>query len=239
VLAHALNQFSERSRYCRDFTLNSLTHVLREIIACFPVYRTYVNPREPVSEHDREYIERATSEAKRRNRSHPAFVFDFVRDLLLKKADYIGEAEREEHLRFVGKFQQVTSPVTAKGIEDTALYIYNRLTSLNEVGAQPDRFAMSPDALHAWLADRLAQWPHGLSATSTHDAKRSEDVRARLNVLSELPGAWKQAISSWARINGRGRSVLDGQSYPSRNEEYFLYQTLVGSWPLAGMTPPE
>jgi (1->4)-alpha-D-glucan 1-alpha-D-glucosylmutase len=239
VLAHALNRFSERSRYCRDFTLNSLTHVLREIIACFPVYRTYVNPREPVSERDREYIERATSEAKRRNRSRPAFVFDFVRDLLLKKADYIGEAEREEHLRFVGKFQQVTSPVTAKGIEDTALYIYNRLTSLNEVGAQPDRFGMSPDALHAWLADRSAKWPHGLSATSTHDTKRSEDVRARLNVLSELPGAWKQAISSWARINGRGRSVLDGQSYPSRNEEYFLYQTLVGSWPLAGMTPPE
>ena len=236
VLAHALNQFSERSRYCRDFTLNSLTLVLREIIACFPVYRTYANAREPVSERDREYIERATFEAKRRNPREPAFVFDFVRDLLVKGADYIGDAEREEQMRFVGKFQQVTSPVTAKGIEDTALYIYNRLTSLNEVGSQPDRFGVSPDALHAWFAGRATQWPYGLSASSTHDAKRSEDVRARLNVLSELPGAWKQAISAWARINGRGRSVLDGQSYPSRNEEYLLYQTLLGTWPLEGMT---
>ena len=213
VLAHALNRFSERSRYCRDFTLNSLTLVLREIIACFPVYRTYVNAREPVSDRDRDYIERATFEAKRRNPRQPAFVFDFVRDLLVKGADYIGDAEREEQMRFVGKFQQVTSPVTAKGIEDTALYVYNRLTSLNEVGSQPDRFGVSPDALHAWLAGRAARWPNGLSASSTHDAKRSEDVRARLNVLSELPGAWKQSISAlgahqWARPVGSRRTVV-------------------------------
>jgi (1->4)-alpha-D-glucan 1-alpha-D-glucosylmutase len=236
VLAHGLNRFSERNRYCRDFTLNSLTYVMREIIACFPVYRTYVNTREPVSEHDRSYIERAVIEAKRRNPRQPALVFDFVRDLLLKRADYIEEGEREEHLRFVGKFQQVTSPVTAKGIEDTAQYLYNRLTSLNDVGSEPDRFGVSPGDLHAWLTERARQWPHGLSATSTHDTKRSEDVRARLNVLSELPGAWKQAISRWARINRRGRSTIDGQSYPSRNEEYLFYQTLVGSWPLHPMS---
>jgi (1->4)-alpha-D-glucan 1-alpha-D-glucosylmutase len=235
VLAHQLNRFSERSRYYRDFTLNSLTQAMREIIACFPVYRTYVNEREQVRRRDRQYIEFAVAEAKRRNPGRPRAVFDFVRDLLLKQADYIPEEEREEHLRFVGKFQQVTSPVTAKGIEDTALYNYNRLVSLNEVGGEPDHFGIAPDALHDWLRSRAAKWPHALSATSTHDTKRSEDVRARLNALSELPGAWKQAAGRWARANRRGRTTIDDQSYPSRNEEYLLYQTLVGSWPLDPM----
>jgi (1->4)-alpha-D-glucan 1-alpha-D-glucosylmutase len=190
VLAHGINRFSERNRYCRDFTLNSLTHAVREIIACFPVYRTYVNAREPVSDRDRAYIEHAVRDATRRNPRTPPLVFDFVRNLLLKKADYIPDTERQEHLGLVGKFQQVTSPVTAKGIEDTALYIYNRLASLNEVGSEPDRFGVSPEALHRWLAARAARFPHALSTLTTHDTKRSEDVRARLNVLSELPGAW-------------------------------------------------
>ena len=236
VLAHRLNRFSERNRRYRDFTLNSLSQAMREIIACFPVYRTYVNEREAdVSERDRGYIQSAVREAKRRNPNRPGAVYDFVRDLLLKKADYIPASERDEHLRFVGKFQQVTSPVTAKGIEDTALYIYNRLVSLNEVGGEPDHFGVPPEALHDWMLDRVRRWPHALSTTSTHDTKRSEDVRARLNVLSEIPGAWKQATTRWARANRRGRSTIDGLSYPSRNEEYLLYQTLVGSWPLAPM----
>ncbi len=237
VLAHRLNVFSERNRHYRDFTLNSLTQAMREIIACFPVYRTYVNEREPrVDEQDRSAIERAVREAKRRNPNRPAAVYDFVRDLLLKKADYIPESERDEHMKLVGKFQQVTSPVTAKGIEDTALYIYNRLVSLNEVGGEPDRFGLGVERLHAWLSRRAERWPHALSATSTHDTKRSEDVRARLNVLSELPGAWKHATTRWARLNRRGRSIIDDQSYPSRNEEYLLYQTLLGTWPLEPMT---
>jgi (1->4)-alpha-D-glucan 1-alpha-D-glucosylmutase len=237
VLAHRLNVFSERHRHYRDFTLNSLTQAMREIIACFPVYRTYVNEREPeVSQQDRQAIERAVREAKRRNPNRPAAVYDFVRDLLLKKTDFIPDSERDEHMRFLGKFQQVTSPVTAKGIEDTALYIYNRLVSLNEVGGEPDHFGVTPQRLHAWLGRRAERWPHGLSATSTHDTKRSEDVRARLDVISELPGAWKQATSRWARLNRRGRSIIDEQSYPSRNEEYLLYQTLVGTWPLGPMT---
>ena len=223
VLAHQLNRFSERSRHYRDFTLNSLTLAMREIIACFPVYRTYVNGREAeVRAQDRRYIEYAVSEAKRRNPGRPRAVFEFVRDLLLKQADYIRATERNEHLTFVGKFQQVTSPVTAKGIEDTALYNYNRLVSLNEVGGEPDHFGVSPQALHGWMSARAKRWRHALSATSTHDTKRSEDVRARINVLSELPGAWKQAIARWARANRRARSVIDGQSYPSRNEEYLL-----------------
>ena len=239
VLAHQLNRFSERNRYCRDFTLNNLAFVLREIIACFPVYRTYVNAREPVSDRDRHYIAHAVREAKRRHPRQPPLAFDFVRDLLLKNARFIEPPHSEEYLRFVGKFQQLTSPVTAKGIEDTALYIYNRLVSLNDVGSEPDLFGVAPDTLHRWLAARRTRWPHGLSATSSHDTKRSEDVRARLNVLSELPGAWKQAIARWARINRRGRTVLDGHSYPSRNEEYLLYQTLVGSWPMHQMSSAE
>jgi (1->4)-alpha-D-glucan 1-alpha-D-glucosylmutase len=240
VLAHRLNQFSERNRHYRDFTLNSLSQAMREIIACVPVYRTYVNERESeVSSQDRSAIERAVREAKRRNPNRPVAVYDFVRDLLLKKADYIPDTERDEHMRFVGKFQQVTSPVTAKGIEDTSLYIYNRLVSLNEVGGEPDRFGVTTATLHDWLAKRAERWPHGLSATSTHDTKRSEDVRARLNVLSEIPGAWKQATSRWARLNRRGRSFIDDESYPSRNEEYLLYQTLLGTWPLEPMTAQE
>ena len=232
VLGHRLNLFSEQKRHYRDFTLNALTQAMREMIACFPVYRSYVNDRDEVSDQDRRAIEYAVREAKRRNPNRPAAVYEFVSDLLLKRADYIDEPAREEHMRFVGKFQQVTSPVTAKGIEDTALYLYNRLVSLNDVGSHPDSFGTAPDALHRWFARRAERWPHALSMTSTHDTKRSEDVRARLNVLSEIPGAWKQAAARWARSNRRGRSVVEGQSYPSRNEEYLLYQTLLGTWPL-------
>ena len=240
VLAHGLNRFSERNRHFRDFTLNLLVYAMREIIASFPVYRTYVNGREPdVSAHDRRYIEFAVSEAKRRNPRHPAVVFDFIRGLLLKKADDIPEEERGEHLKFVSKFQQVTSPVTAKGIEDTALYIYNRLVSLNEVGGEPDKFGVPVDALHGWLAERAKRWPHGLSASSTHDTKRSEDVRARINILSELPTDWRHATGRWARMNRKARVIIDGESYPSRNEEYLLYQTLVGTWPARPMNADE
>jgi (1->4)-alpha-D-glucan 1-alpha-D-glucosylmutase len=239
VLAHQLTQFAERNRHYRDFTLNSLVQAMRAIIACFPVYRSYVNDRGEPDESDRRYIDAAVTEAKRRNPGHPRAVFDFVRNLLLKQADAIPADQRDEHLRFVAKFQQVTSPVTAKGIEDTALYTYNRLVSLNDVGNEPDRFGLPPERVHAWMRERAARWPRALSALSTHDSKRSEDVRARLNVLSEIPGAWKQAIARWARMNRRARTTIDGRSYPTRNEEYLLYQTLLGSWPLMAPTVEE
>ncbi len=240
VLAHGLNRFSERNRHFRDFTLNILVQAMREIIASFPVYRTYVNGRdEDVSAHDRRYIEHAVSDAKRRNPVYPRQVFDFIRGLLLKKADYIPDEEWSDYLKFVGKFQQVTSPVTAKGIEDTALYIYNRLVSLNEVGGEPDKFGVPPDALHAWLVERARKWPHALSASSTHDTKRSEDVRARINVLSEMAADWRQAAGRWARMNRKARVIIDGESYPSRNEEYLLYQTLLGTWPAREMNEQE
>ena len=155
--------------------------------------------------------------------------------MLLKRADYIPEEERDEHLRFVRRFQQMTSPVTAKGIEDTAFYVYNRLVSLNEVGGEPARFGVSPDDLHGWLAERQRHWPHALSATSTHDTKRSEDVRARINVLSEIPGAWRRRSARWRGCNKRHHTTVNGHAAPDRNEEYLLYQTLLGAWPFGAV----
>lgn len=234
VLGHQLNRLSECDRRTRDFTLNSLTHTIREIIACFPVYRTYVPPgSESVMERDHAYIQRAVAKAKRKNPALSGLVFDFVRDLLLKRADARLQQDREEVLRFVMKFQQTTSPVTAKGIEDTAFYIYNRLVSLNEVGGAPDEFGIPVATFHKRMRERQARWPGSLSATSTHDTKRSEDVRARINVLSEMPRAWKGHLVRWSKLNKKHKTNLDGQTAPDRNEEYLLYQTLIGAWPLA------
>jgi (1->4)-alpha-D-glucan 1-alpha-D-glucosylmutase len=239
VLAHRLNEFSEHNRHYRDFTLHSLIAAIREIIASFPVYRTYVTADDsPVSERDRRYIDEAVNDAKRRNPAVPSLVYDFIRDLLLKRADYMQGHEREEYRRFIMRFQQTTSPVTAKGIEDTALYIYHRLISLNEVGGEPSHFGTRPEDLHAWFARRQREWPGALSATSTHDTKRSEDVRARINVISENPGAWRNAVARWARANRRHRREIDGRPAPVRNDEYLLYQTLVGAWPLESLDGP-
>jgi (1->4)-alpha-D-glucan 1-alpha-D-glucosylmutase len=127
----------------------------------------------------------------------------------------------------------MTSPVAAKGLEDTAFYLYNRLVSLNEVGADPTRFGLTAPAVHAWMCERQRQWPSALSATSTHDTKRGEDVRARVNVLSEIPTEWKDAVTRWRTLNRRFRTDVEGVDAPSANDEYLLYQTLVGAWPFA------
>lgn len=236
VLGHQLNRLSERDRRSRDFTLNSLTHAIREIIACFPIYRTYVtHGPEPVTDRDRAYIRQAVARAKRRNPAVSGLVFDFVRSLLLKEWDERTQQDREEQLRFVMKFQQTTSPVTAKGIEDTAFYVYNRLVSLNEVGGEPQQFGVPLATFHKRMRERQAYWPHSLSATSTHDTKRSEDLRARLNVLSEIPQAWKTRVNRWSKVNKRHKTDVEGEPSPDRNEEYLLYQTLVGAWPLMPM----
>jgi (1->4)-alpha-D-glucan 1-alpha-D-glucosylmutase len=230
-LGHQLNRFSERNRHFRDFTLYSLITTLKEVIACFPVYRTYVTATDPVSDHDRRYIVEAVRQAKRRAPEIAGVIFDFVERLLLKRTNAATPDECEERARFIGKFQQITSPVAAKGIEDTTLYVHNRLVSLNEVGSDPRQFGLPPAAVHAWMTERRARWPAALSATSTHDAKRGEDVRARLNVLSEIPGAWKAAIAKWRAVNRRFKRDVRGTLAPTRNEEYLLYQTLVGAWP--------
>ncbi|MBI2562304.1 MAG: malto-oligosyltrehalose synthase [candidate division NC10 bacterium] len=241
VLGHALSRLAERDRHSRDFTLNSLTHALREVIACFPVYRTYIDGRSPeVTLQDRACVEVAVAFAKRRNPATNVSVFDFVRDvLLLRYPENADEAYREAQLAFVQKFQQVTAPVTAKGVEDTACYRYNRLVSLNEVGGEPDRFGISVEEFHRQCLSRQEKWPDGLSATSTHDTKRSEDVRSRIHVLSEIPREWRAAVGRWHRWNRRHASEVDGRPAPDRNDEYLLYQTLVGAWPLGPMGQEE
>ena len=232
VLGYQLNHLSEMNRRFRDFTLNSLIHAIREIIACFPVYRTYVTPgEEPVSDRDRSYIRLAVSMAKRKNPALSGLVFDFVQDILLKQAGYHHERERHDQLKFAMKFQQITGSIMAKGAEDTAFYVYNRLASLNEVGGDPLQFGVSIHTFHQRMRQRRAHWPASLCATSTHDTKRSEDVRARINVLSEIPQVWKTRILRWSQLNKGYKTEVEGALAPDRNEEYLLYQTLIGAWP--------
>ena len=241
TLGHQLNLLSEKNRQYRDYTLNSLTRALREIIACFPIYRTYVtpDPDEPVTDRDRAYIRLAIIQAKRKNPTTNSRVFDFIQDLLLKSTTDHTHIQWSEVHPFVMKFQQTTGPVTAKGVEDTAFYLYNRLISLNEVGGEPSQFGTPLSAFHERMRERQSLWPASLSATSTHDTKRSEDVRARIHVLSELPKEWKASITRWHRLNKKKKSRIDGQEVPSRNEEYLLYQTLLGAWPFAKLSSPE
>jgi (1->4)-alpha-D-glucan 1-alpha-D-glucosylmutase len=230
-LGHQLNRFSERNRHFRDFTLYSLISTLKDVIACFPVYRTYIDAEHPVSDADRARIETAVRCAKRRAAAVTRVVFDFVERVLLKETPVATTEGCEERARFIGKFQQITSPVAAKGIEDTVLYNFNRLLSLNDVGFDPTQFGLEPAAVHDWMARRQREWPAALSATATHDSKRGEDVRARLDVLSEIPGAWKAAVGKWRTLNRRFKSDVNGGTAPDPNEEYFLYQTLLGMWP--------
>lgn len=235
VLAHQLDRLSERSRHSRDFTLNSLTHALREIIACFPVYRTYSDDT-GVTDRDRAVIETAVARAQRKNPATDASIFHFVRDILLLRFSNVApEDDRQAQRTFVMKLQQYTGPVMAKGLEDTAFYIYNRLVSLNEVGGTPQRFGASLPTFHQHNRERLEHYPFSLLTTMTHDTKRSEDVRARINVLSEIPEEWRTVLNRWSKLNRKKKPVVDGHPVPDRNEEYLLYQTLLGAWPLVSM----
>lgn len=238
ALGHELNVLSERNRRSRDFTLNSLIFAIREIIACFPVYRTYVRPdiAEPITDRDRAYIRLAVARAKRRNPALSNLVFDFIRDLLMNTPQDASPLDWEILRPFVMKFQQTTSPVTAKGVEDTAFYQYNRLTSLNEVGGEPQHFGISLSTFHQSMQERAEQWPWSLSSTSTHDTKRSEDVRARINVLSEIPTEWRNRLRMWNRLNKKATHRLEEQLVPSRNEEYLIYQTMLGIWPFGHLS---
>jgi (1->4)-alpha-D-glucan 1-alpha-D-glucosylmutase len=229
--ANLLARIADGDRQTRDFTLASLWRALAEVIACFPVYRTYVT--DSVSESDRRYIDWAIAGASRRGSSIEQPVFDFVRSALLLELAVQGESARARMRRFAMKFQQITAPITAKGIEDTALYRFNRLVSLNEVGGEPDLYGSSVSAFHADAQYRARHWPHEMLATSTHDTKRSEDVRARISVLSEIPAEWRRAVDRWRRFNRTRRREVGGVPAPSPDDEYLLYQTLIGSWPLA------
>ncbi|MDB6151686.1 MAG: Malto-oligosyltrehalose synthase [Chthoniobacteraceae bacterium] len=239
VLAHMLNGLSETNRWYRDFTANSLATAIREVIACFPVYRTYVTPDGDIRDEDVRIILRAIAHARRRNPALERSVFEFIRNVLVPPSPNPHPVDEESRRRFVLKLQQCTGPITAKGVEDTAFYVYNRLIALNEVGCEPGSFGSSIAQFHDQNAARAAQFPHSLLATSTHDTKRSEDVRARLAALSEMPREWGRAVRQWQRTNSKFRKEIDGEFAPDANEEYLLYQTLLGCWPLEPMSAEE
>ena len=240
VLGNMLDRLSERSRWYRDFTLEALSRAVRETIACFPVYRTYVAPGEPVSEEDRLIVERAISGAKRRNPAMDESIFNFLREVLLFRFPAsLDAAGRMAHTHFVLKFQQTTAPVMAKGLEDTVFYIYNRLTALNEVGGEPQQFGISVNTFHDRNLDRQRNWPASLLATSTHDTKRSEDVRARIAAISELSDLWRRSVQRWRAANRRWKTTISDLEAPDSNEEYLLYQTLLGTWPMQPNGQPQ
>ena len=233
VVANRLARIAQIDRGTRDFTFSSVRQALAEVIACFPVYRTYVS--DTVSQDDRRYIDWAIAAAKSRRSVTEAHVFDFVRSALLNELPSTSEMMSRRIRTFAMKFQQVTAPVTAKGVEDTALYRFNRLASLNEVGGEPASYGSTVRAFHGDAQHRARCWPHEMLATTTHDTKRSGDVRARINVLSEMTAVWRQTIERWSRLNRSRKREVEGRPAPSPNDEYLLYETLVGSWPVEDM----
>jgi (1->4)-alpha-D-glucan 1-alpha-D-glucosylmutase len=221
MLATQLWRLARAERATRDYTLNALREALREVAACMPVYRTYLAGAPGAQ--DRRYIDWAVARARRRGRAADVSVFDFVRAALL------GMDGRS--LALAMRFQQFSAAVAAKGVEDTAFYNWMPLASLNEVGGEPDQFGITVRAFHGASADRAARWPHTLLATSTHDNKRAADVRCRIDVLSEIPAAWRLALRRWGALNRAHRTTLESGPAPSPADEYLLYQTLLGTLP--------
>ena len=236
MLSNWLARIAAGNRSTRDYTASGLRRAIAEIAARFPVYRSYVTAR-GVSETDKRYIDWAVRAAKRGSRIADPSVFDFVRSVLTMEAAPPSGERRAQMLRFVTRFQQFTAPVVAKGVEDTAFYRYNRLIALNEVGGHPSRFGFSLKAFHAAQEDRARRWPYTMLGSSTHDTKRSEDVRARLGVLSELASGWRTALARWSLVNRSHRTEIEGESAPTRSDEYHFYQALVGIWP--GASPAQ
>ena len=229
VLATELLRIARADRRTRDHTFNTLRQALAEVAACMPVYRTYIGRR--ASAQDRHTVDWAVTRATRRSSAADTSIFAFVRQALLGEpvsGASAGLAARVK--RFAMKFQQFTAPVTAKGVEDTAFYVFNRLVSLNEVGSDPSTFGIPLRAFHGASLDRAARWPHTMLATSTHDSKRAEDVRQRIHVLSETAAAWRLLLARWSKLNRTRRRNLHGVPAPSRNDEYLFYQTLLGTF---------
>jgi (1->4)-alpha-D-glucan 1-alpha-D-glucosylmutase len=216
-------EICERHRRHRDYTRHELHEALREVIACFPVYRTYVRADAgALTDADVRIITQVIDEAKRNRPDLDGDLLDFLRAILLL------ERRGELETQLVMRLQQLTGPVMAKSVEDTAFYCFNRLVSLNEVGGDPGHFGLSLEEFHEACGEAQARWPHSMLASSTHDTKRSEDVRARLNLLSEIPERWRRAVNEWSERNQSHRR----ENLPDRNIEYLLYQTLVGAWPI-------
>jgi (1->4)-alpha-D-glucan 1-alpha-D-glucosylmutase len=233
TLGRQLAELAAQDRYARELNRAQLIDALIEVTACLSVYRTYIRNMD-LTPHATKYIEEAISAARGRAPSLKPAYFDFVRDvLLILNPPHVLVDQREARLAFVMRWQQFTGPIVAKGLEDTALYVYHPLLSLNEVGGDPrPTEATSRENFYAFLEERRRSWPRSLDASTTHDTKRSEDVRARLNAVSEMPAEWEDHLKDWAKLNAPFKTTVNGHSVPDRSEEYFLYQTLLGIWPL-------
>lgn len=232
--ANALLHIARADRRTRDYSFNALRDALAEVAACMPVYRTYV--MDQPSAQDVRFIDWAIAHARQRSEASDASIFDFVKRCMLNAPLPDQDAELAECTRqFAIRFQQFCSPVAAKGVEDTAFYRFHRLVSLNEVGGDPGAFGITPRAFHGASADRAKRWPHTILATSTHDNKRSEDVRSRINVLSEMPAEWEAWLQRWSQLAAGWRTEEDGAMVPSRIDEYLLFQTLLGTLPAEGL----
>jgi (1->4)-alpha-D-glucan 1-alpha-D-glucosylmutase len=222
-LASLFVEICENNRDRRDFTRAEIRRAIREVAAGFWVYRTYVVPeREEITEEDRLQASNAIERAKSHRPDLDGGLLDFIGDVLLLRSR--GSLESE----FVYRFQQFTSPVMAKGVEDTAFYCYNRMIGLNEVGGSPDRDGLTSSEFLDYCAKMQATHPLTMTTLSTHDTKRSDDVRARLAVVTEVPGQWRSFLRRWSRAN----SSLKTGGMPDHNTEYFLYQTMIGAWPI-------
>lgn len=238
TLTHALQRIALADRRTRDHGHQTLREALAEVAAAMPVYRTYVavdaRGQAVATAQDRRFIDWAVAQARRRSQAIDASLFDFIRRCLCGETDQPEMAPAVQ--RFALAFQQFCAPVAAKGVEDTAFYRYHRLVSLNEVGGDPAVFGISASAFHGASADRAARWPHTMLATSTHDNKRSEDVRNRIDVLSERPALWRLALARWKTGTRAWRTDADGVSLPSAEDQYLLHQTLLGTLPAEGLT---
>lgn len=238
VLAAELLRIARADRRTRDYTLNALRRALAEVVACLPVYRTYII--DAPSEQDLHYVDRAVGEAERRSEDADRSVFGFLRQTLLGQCVPGAPPELPGRVRrFATRFQQFSAPVAAKGVEDTAFYRYFPLSSLNEVGGEPAEFGMTVAGFHEASADRCRRWPHTMLAASTHDHKRSEDVRNRINVLSEMPAAWRLTLRRWRALHrGVRQALVAGGAPPDAPcdaDEYLLYQTLLGTMPAGAL----
>jgi (1->4)-alpha-D-glucan 1-alpha-D-glucosylmutase len=236
MLSQRFERIAMRDRRSRDFTLPMLHRAVAETIAAFPVYRTYIRPDGSREETDEQIIRRATRLAQRRNPELEPSVFDLLRDVLLLTSDPAQEDDRADRIQFSMRFQQLTGPVMAKSVEDTAFYTYARFVALNEVGGSPERFGTTIGELHAGSELRKARWPRTMTATSTHDTKRGEDVRARLAVLTEIPATWEAWVREWLAIATDQTTTLDEETAPSLADQYLFFQTALGAYPLCGGT---
>jgi (1->4)-alpha-D-glucan 1-alpha-D-glucosylmutase len=240
ALGRRAAQLAGESPMTADLTRALLQRAIRQVVANFPVYRTYLDFAGMPADADRRDIAWAMTRARRSDPDvHPS-AFDFLQNTLMAEMDQppTQELSHSAALRFAMKVQQFSGPVMAKGVEDTAFYRYNRFVALNEVGGAPERFGLSPALFHKANVARAQNWPHAMLATATHDTKRGEDNRARLAVLSEMPEEWRRQVETWTRILRARRGDVEGTAAPDRDDEYMLYQMFVGSWPIDMLEAP-